>query len=102
MATVDSSSRVPGKLPSPGMSPIADSIRERRGSRGITPLDAALLHAPAIADGWNSLLKAVRTMTALPPDVREAMVSRRSRYPQTMTPSSGLDPESCSAQQRCF
>jgi hypothetical protein len=101
MTDVGNSSRVPGNLPSPGMSPIADRIRERRGSRGVTPLDEALLHAPAIADGWNSLLKAVRTMTALPPDIREAMVSRHSRYSQTMTLWSGPDLENRCSQQRC-
>src|ERR1700761_5227901 len=27
-------------------------IRERRGSRGLIPLDRALLHSPPVADGW--------------------------------------------------
>ncbi|KAJ6609818.1 Alpha/Beta hydrolase protein, partial [Mycena sp. CBHHK59/15] len=40
------------------------------------PLDAALLHIPPVADGWNSLLAAVRTKGALPGDVRELMILR--------------------------
>jgi hypothetical protein len=67
--------RVLGRYPSPGASVIADKIRERRGARGLTPLDATLLHIPEIADGWNSLLGAVRTKGGLPADVRELMVS---------------------------
>ena len=65
---------IAGRYPPTGTSPIADAIRARRGPRGITPLDAALLHVPPIADGWNSLLGAVRTQGKLPGDVRELMV----------------------------
>ncbi|KAL0958766.1 hypothetical protein HGRIS_014099 [Hohenbuehelia grisea] len=72
-----SSSRwVSGRYPEPGTSPIGDRIRERRGARGLTPLDGTLLHAPAIADGWNALLGAIRTKGALPGDVREIMILR--------------------------
>lgn len=35
--------------PPPGTSEIGDKIRVRRGSRGLTPLDGALLNAPEIA-----------------------------------------------------
>jgi len=65
---------VSGRYPPPGTDPIADAIRERRGARGITPLDAALLHAPPIASGFNTLLGAIRTKGKLPGDTREAMV----------------------------
>jgi len=65
---------ISGRYPPPGISPVADAIRVRRGDRGITPLDAALLHVPPIAAGWNSLLGAVRTQGKLPGDVRELMV----------------------------
>ncbi|KAF8662042.1 hypothetical protein AX16_001227 [Volvariella volvacea WC 439] len=71
-----SSSVVPGRYPPPGASPIADKIRARRGERGLTPLDGTLLHVPPVADGWNSLLGAVRTAGKLPGDVRELMILR--------------------------
>lgn len=55
--------------------PIADAIRVRRGDRGLTPLDRALLQAPPIAEGWSKLLGAVRTGSSLQDDLREIMVS---------------------------
>ncbi|KAI3605019.1 carboxymuconolactone decarboxylase [Moniliophthora roreri] len=67
---------VPGRYPPQGASPIADRIRERRGARGLTPLDGTLLHVPPVADGWNSLLGAIRTRGKLPGDVRELMILR--------------------------
>ncbi|KAF8629799.1 hypothetical protein AX15_003270 [Amanita polypyramis BW_CC] len=71
-----SSRLVPGRHPQPGVSPVADLIRQRRGHRGLTPLDAVLLHVPPVAEGWNLLLGAVRTKGALPGDVRELMILR--------------------------
>ncbi|KAL8286215.1 hypothetical protein RQP46_004703 [Phenoliferia psychrophenolica] len=68
--------RVPYKNPAKGTSTIADAIRERRGTRGLTPLDQTLLNAPEIANGWNTLLGAVRTKNSLPDDVRELMILR--------------------------
>ncbi|BGP52774.1 hypothetical protein JCM8202_003853 [Rhodotorula sphaerocarpa] len=68
--------RIPYKNPAKGTSPIGDAIRERRGARGLTPLDQALLNAPEIASGWNSLLGAVRTRNSLPDDIRELMILR--------------------------
>ncbi|TRM67854.1 Alpha/Beta hydrolase protein [Schizophyllum amplum] len=67
---------IPGRYPQPGASAIADAIRERRGARGITSLDAALLHVPPVAEGWNSLLGAIRTKGKLPGDLREAVILR--------------------------
>ncbi|KAF8874383.1 Alpha/Beta hydrolase protein [Mucidula mucida] len=67
---------VPGRYPAPGSSQIADAIRERRGARGLTPLDGTLLHVPPVAQGWNSLLGAIRTKGSLPGDVRELMILR--------------------------
>ena len=67
---------VSGRYPAPGTDTYADAIRERRGARGLTPLDANLLHVPPIAGGYNSLMGAVRTQGKLPGDVREAMVGR--------------------------
>lgn len=58
---------------------MADAIRQRRGERGLTPLDGMLLNAPPIAEGWNKLLGGVRTGSSLQDDLREIMVSRRGR-----------------------
>ncbi|KAL9934484.1 hypothetical protein V8E36_006940 [Tilletia maclaganii] len=70
--------RVPPVYPPPGVSPVADAIRARRGARGLTPLDGTLLQSPAYAAGWNALLGAVRTGTSehLPADVREIIILR--------------------------
>jgi 4-carboxymuconolactone decarboxylase len=54
---------------------VADRIRRRRGG-ALTALDAMLLHSPAFADGWNSLLGAVRERCTLSPDIREAVILR--------------------------
>jgi alkylhydroperoxidase family enzyme len=58
-----------------GEGEVADRIRERRGGR-LTPLDAMLLHSPTLADGWNSLLGAIRGRLTLPDDIRELTVLR--------------------------
>ncbi|TQS32341.1 hypothetical protein Golomagni_07342 [Golovinomyces magnicellulatus] len=68
--------RIPYRYPAAGTDPIADAIRERRGARGLTPLDGSLLNAPAIANGWNTLLGATRTKNSIPDDVREMMILR--------------------------
>jgi alkylhydroperoxidase family enzyme len=39
-------------------------------------LDLTLLHSPAVADGWNSFLGAIRTKTSLSDDVREIAICR--------------------------
>jgi AhpD family alkylhydroperoxidase len=59
----------------PGDGEVADRIRRRRGGE-LTPLDAMLLHSPDLADGWNSLLGAVRGATSLPADIRELAILR--------------------------
>jgi len=56
-------------------SEVAERMRKRRGGR-LTPLDVALLHSPELADGWNSLLGAVRERSTLPPDIRELVILR--------------------------
>jgi alkylhydroperoxidase family enzyme len=56
-------------------SDVAERMRKRRGGQ-LTPLDAALLHSPEFADGWNSLLGAVRERSTLPPDIRELVILR--------------------------
>lgn len=55
---------------------IAARIAARRHPRPLTPLDLALLHSPPIANGWNTLLGAVRTQTTLPEDIRELAICR--------------------------
>lgn len=54
---------------------VAEKIRQRRGGH-LTPLDGMLLHSPPFADGWNSLLGAIRGQSTLPPDIRELAVLR--------------------------
>ena len=44
---------------------IYDRIKERRKPRPLIPLDLALLHNPNIADGFNTLLGAIRTKSSL-------------------------------------
>jgi hypothetical protein len=69
------SHRILPVYPPNGSSSIADQIRERRGARGLTPLDGTLLRSPSIAGGWNQLLGAVRSKGKLPADIRELMVT---------------------------
>jgi 4-carboxymuconolactone decarboxylase len=58
-----------------GTGEIAHRIRARRGG-DLRPLDRMLLHSPQLADGWNSLLGALRQRLQLPPDVRELVILR--------------------------
>jgi hypothetical protein len=74
------SRRILPVYPSKGSNGIADQIRERRGTRGLTPLDGTLLRSPPIANGWNQLLGAVRTKGKLPGDIRELMVSTTCNF----------------------
>lgn len=55
---------------------IVERVQARRGSRGLIPLDLALLHSPPVADGWNAFLGAIRTRTTLPDDLRELIICR--------------------------
>ncbi len=54
---------------------VTDRIRQRRGGV-LIPLDGMLLHSPEFADGWNSMLGAVRGKSTLPPDIRELAILR--------------------------
>ena len=54
---------------------VTERIKQRRGGR-LTPLDGLLLHSPEFADGWNSMLRAVRERGTLPADLREAVILR--------------------------
>jgi len=55
---------------------ILSRVRARRAPRPLQPLDLALLHSPAVADGWNSFLGAIRTKTSLSDDVKEIAICR--------------------------
>ncbi|KAH0442766.1 4-carboxymuconolactone decarboxylase family protein [Colletotrichum kahawae] len=55
---------------------IVSRIEARRAPRPLQALDLTLLHAPPVADGWNSFLGAVRTQTTIGADVRELAISR--------------------------
>lgn len=51
-------------------------VEARRAPRPLQALDLTLLHSPAVADGWNSFLGAIRTKTSLAADVREIAICR--------------------------
>ncbi|KAI0472970.1 AhpD-like protein [Xylariaceae sp. FL0804] len=55
---------------------VATRVAARRHPRPLQPLDRALLHAPPIADGWNSFLGSVRERSSLSPGLRELAVCR--------------------------
>ncbi|KAF2485889.1 AhpD-like protein [Neohortaea acidophila] len=63
------------KMPTKEDQDIVTRVKERRGGK-LLELDKALLHAPPIADGWNSFLKAVRTQSSLSESVKELAISR--------------------------
>lgn len=66
----------PNAFQDPEEAAILARVRARRAPRPLQPLDRALLHSPAVADGWNSFLGAVRTRTSLGDDVREIAICR--------------------------
>ncbi|KAM3511219.1 hypothetical protein MY11210_005155 [Beauveria gryllotalpidicola] len=66
----------PPETTTPEDAAIVARIQARRAPRPLIPLDLALLHAPPVADGWNSFLSAIRTQTSLPDDVRELAICR--------------------------
>ncbi|KAI1764188.1 AhpD-like protein [Hypoxylon sp. FL1150] len=55
---------------------IISRIQARRSPRPLQPLDLTLLHSPAVADGWNSFLGAIRTRTSLDAASRELAICR--------------------------
>jgi 4-carboxymuconolactone decarboxylase len=58
-----------------GAGEIAERIRVRRGG-ALRPLDRMLLHSPQVADGWNSLLGAIRQRSVLSDAIRELVILR--------------------------
>jgi alkylhydroperoxidase family enzyme len=51
-------------------------IARRRQPRPLIPLDLTLLHSPAVADGYNAFVGAIRTATVLPAAILELAVCR--------------------------
>jgi alkylhydroperoxidase family enzyme len=51
-------------------------IALRRQPRPLIPLDLTLLHSPAVADGYNAFVGAIRTATIIPAAILELAVCR--------------------------
>lgn len=66
----------PSEPPNEEARPVYERIAERRKPRPLIPLDLALLHNPAVADGWNSFIGAIRTKTSVPEALKELAISR--------------------------
>jgi isovaleryl-CoA dehydrogenase len=66
----------PSEAPDEESRPIYERIAERRKPRPLIPLDLALLHNPAVADGWNSFIGAIRSKTSIPDNLKELAISR--------------------------
>ncbi|KAF2822942.1 4-carboxymuconolactone decarboxylase-like protein [Ophiobolus disseminans] len=66
----------PSSPPTEESRPVYERIAERRKPRPLIPLDLALLHNPAVADGWNAFIGAIRTKTTVPPTLQELAISR--------------------------
>ncbi|KAJ5741448.1 Carboxymuconolactone decarboxylase [Penicillium manginii] len=55
---------------------IYNRIAARRIPRPLVPLDLTLLHAPPVADGYNSFIGSLRSKTILDPALLELSISR--------------------------
>jgi alkylhydroperoxidase family enzyme len=55
---------------------IVERLRLRRAPGKLLKLDRALLHAPAVADGWNSFFGCIRERSTLTDDIRELAICR--------------------------
>lgn len=66
----------PSEPPTEEARPVYERITERRKPRPLIPLDLALLNSPAVADGWNSFIGAIRTKTSVPEGLKEFAISR--------------------------
>ena len=62
----------------PRIAALVTSIRARRGGKLIN-LDRMLLHSPPYAEGWNTLLGAVRRKLDLDPQLRELAICTVAR-----------------------
>ncbi|GAB7365555.1 hypothetical protein MBLNU230_g6627t1 [Neophaeotheca triangularis] len=63
------------QMPDSESQEIVQRVKDRRGGKLIA-LDKTLLHAPPVADGWNSFLRSIRTQTTLPDSIRELAICR--------------------------
>ncbi|KAL4881416.1 AhpD-like protein [Aspergillus karnatakaensis] len=61
---------------SPESADIYARIAARRTPRPLIPLDLTLLHAPPVADGYNSFVGALRTQTIISPGLLELAICR--------------------------
>jgi alkylhydroperoxidase family enzyme len=66
----------PSEPPNEEARPVYERIAERRKPRPLIPLDLALLQSPAVADGWNAFIGAIRTKTTVPETLKELAISR--------------------------
>ena len=66
----------PPESAGPDTAEIYSRIAARRHPRPLIPLDLSLLHAPPVADGWNSFIGAIRTRTVLDQGLMELAVCR--------------------------
>lgn len=55
---------------------IYQRISARRLPRPLIPLDLALLHAPPVADGYNSFIGSLRSKTSIAPEILEISICR--------------------------
>jgi alkylhydroperoxidase family enzyme len=60
----------------PEVQEIYTCIAARRLPRPLIPLDLTLLHAPPLADGYNSFVGALRTKTIIDSSLLELSISR--------------------------
>jgi alkylhydroperoxidase family enzyme len=60
--------------PTPENKAIYSRIQARRNPRPLIPLDLALLHNPRIADGYSSLLGAIRSKSSLSQAIMELSI----------------------------
>ncbi len=62
----------------PGARPELAALEARiAAARGrISPLYQVLLNSPAVVEGWEAMLTAIRQKTALPPRLRELIILR--------------------------
>lgn len=66
----------PKEPPSEEEKPVYERIAARRAPRPLIPLDLALLHNTAVADGWNSFIGAIRTKTSVADSLKELAIAR--------------------------
>jgi alkylhydroperoxidase family enzyme len=66
----------PIALTAPEDRAVVSRVEARRAPRPLQALDLTLLHSPAVADGWNGFLGAIRERTSLGADVREIAICR--------------------------